>query len=82
MYTVQFLDHATKYACVYPMKTRDEFIEKLRDLIDVKLKSHGVQIKHYHADGGAELQLLYIVHEKAFEQESCPSVLVGKLWIL
>ena len=55
MYVVQFLDHATKYAWVYPMKTRDEFVEKLRDLIDVKLKSHGVKIKHYHADGGAEL---------------------------
>jgi hypothetical protein len=55
LYAVQFLDHATKYAWVYPMKTRDEFIEKLRDLIDVKLKSHGVKIKHYHADGGAEL---------------------------
>ena len=25
-----------------------------------------------------ELQLLYIVHEKAFVQELCPSVLVGK----
>ena len=52
---MQFLDHATKYAWVYPLKTRDEFIEKLRDLVDVKLKSHGVQIKHYHADSGAEL---------------------------
>ena len=45
----------SKYAWIYPLKTRDEFIEKLRDLIDVKLKSHGVKIKHYHADGGAEL---------------------------
>ncbi len=44
LYTVQFLDHATKYVWVYPIKTRDEFIEKLRDLIDVQLKSHGVQI--------------------------------------
>ncbi len=40
---------------LYLMKTRDEFVEKLRDLVDVKLKSHGVKIKHYHADGGAEL---------------------------
>ena len=55
LYVVQFLDHATKYAWVYPMKTRDEFIEKLRDLIDVKLKSFGAKIKHYHADGGTEL---------------------------
>ena len=37
LYVVQFLDHSTKYAWVYPMRTRDEFIEKLRDLIDVKL---------------------------------------------
>ena len=55
LYVVQFLDHATKYAWVYPMKTIDEFIEKLRDLIDVKLKVLGAKIGHYHADGGAEL---------------------------
>ena len=55
LYVVQFLDHATKFAWVYPMKTRDEFIEKLRDLIDVKLKVLGTKIGYYHADGGAEL---------------------------
>ncbi len=37
------------------MTDRDEFIEKLRDFVDGKLKSHGVKIRHYHADGGAEL---------------------------
>ena len=52
---IQFLDHATKYCWVYPMKTRDESIEKLRDLVDVQLKRFQVKIKHYHADGAAEL---------------------------
>ena len=37
------------------MKTRDESIEKLRDLVDVQLKRFQVKIKHYHADGAAEL---------------------------
>ena len=37
------------------MTDRDEFIEKLRDFVDGKLKSHGEKIRHYHADGGAEL---------------------------
>ena len=37
------------------MNTRDEFVEKLRDLVDVKLKQFGKKIRHYHADGGAEL---------------------------
>lgn len=55
LYVVQFLDHGTKFSWVYPMRTRDEFIEKLRDLIDVKLKVFGAKIQHYHADGGAEL---------------------------
>ena len=54
-YVVCFLDHGTKYAWVYPMKTRDEFIEKLRHLVDVELKSHRTTIRHYHADGGAKL---------------------------
>ena len=55
LYVIQFLDHATKYCWVYPMKTRDESIEKLRDLVDVQLKRFQVKIKHYHADGAAEL---------------------------
>ena len=37
------------------MTTRDESIEKLRDLVDVQLKRFQVKIKHYHADGAAEL---------------------------
>ncbi len=37
-YVVQFLDHATKHSWVYPMTDRDEFIEKLRDFVDVKLR--------------------------------------------
>jgi hypothetical protein len=54
-YVVQFLDHATKHSWVYPMTDRDEFIEKLRNFVDVKLRRHGAKIRHYHADGGAEL---------------------------
>ena len=54
-YVVQFLDHATKHSWVYPMTTRDEFIEKFRDFVDVKLKRHGAKLGHYHADGGGEL---------------------------
>ena len=54
-YVVCFVDHATKYSWVYPMKTRDEYIEKLRHLIETELHSHRAKIKHYHADGGAEL---------------------------
>ncbi len=50
-----FVDHATKFSWVYGMKTRDEYIEKLRHLVDVELHSHGVKLKHYHADGDAEL---------------------------
>ncbi len=54
-YVVCFVDHATKYSWVYPKKTRDEYIEKLRHFIETKLRSHRSKIKHYHADGGAEL---------------------------
>ncbi len=39
---------------VYPMKTRDEYFEKLRYFVDVELRQNNVKIKHYHADGGAE----------------------------
>ena len=55
MYVVQFLDHATKWSWVYPMRTRDESIEKLRDVVDVQLVKFGAKVKHYHADGAAEL---------------------------
>ena len=54
-YVACFTDHATKYSWVYPLRTRDEYLEKLRYFIDVELKRHGAKIKHYHADGGAEL---------------------------
>ena len=54
-YVVCFTDHATKFSWVYPMKLRDEYIEKLRHLVDVELHSHRAKLKHYHADGGAEL---------------------------
>ena len=54
-YVACFTDHATKYSWVYPLTTRDEYLDKLRYFIDVELKRHGVKIKHYHADGGAEL---------------------------
>jgi hypothetical protein len=37
------------------MRTRDESIEKLRDVVDVQLVKFGAKIKHYHADGAAEL---------------------------
>ncbi len=37
------------------MKTRGEYFEKLRYLVDVELRRHNVKIKHYHADGGVEL---------------------------
>ena len=50
-YGVCFVDHAIKYSWVYPMKTRDEYIEKLRHLIETELHSHRAKIKHYHADG-------------------------------
>ncbi len=45
----------TKHNWVYPMTNRDKFIEKLRDFVDIKLRRHGAKIRHYHADGGAEL---------------------------
>ncbi len=45
-YVVCFMDHATKFLCVYPMKFRDEYIENLRNLIDTELHSHGVKTKH------------------------------------
>jgi hypothetical protein len=37
------------------MKTRDEYFEKLCYFVEVELRRHNVKIKHYHADGGAEL---------------------------
>ena len=37
------------------MKTRDEYIEKLRNSVDVELVKHGAKMGHYHSDGGAEL---------------------------
>ncbi len=55
LYVVQFLDHATKFCWVYPMRMRDESIEKLRDVVDAQLVKFGAKIKHYHADGAAEL---------------------------
>ncbi len=54
-YVVCFVDHTTKFSWVYAMKTRDEYIEKLRHLVDGELHSHETKIKHYHADGGAKL---------------------------
>ncbi len=33
-YVVCFVDPAIKLSCVYAMKTRDKFIEKMRHLID------------------------------------------------
>ena len=36
-YVVCFVDHATKFSWVYGMKTCDEYIEKLRHLVDVEL---------------------------------------------
>ena len=54
-YVVCLLDHATKMSWVYPMKTRDEYFEKLCYFGEVELRRHNVMIKHYHADGGAEL---------------------------
>ena len=46
-YVVAFTDHA--------MIERSEFISTFKDFNDVKLKSYGVKIRHYHADGGKEL---------------------------
>jgi hypothetical protein len=66
-FMVCFVDHATKYSWVYPMKTRDAYIEKLRHLIETKLHNHRAKIKHYHADGGAELiskQVLALMKRK------------------
>ena len=54
-YVAAFVDHATKYCWVYAMKQRDEFSGVISDFIHVKLKELGVSIRHYHADGGAEL---------------------------
>ncbi len=50
-----FVDHETKLLWLYPMKTRNEYIEKRRHLIRTELHSHKAKIKHYQADGGAEL---------------------------
>ncbi len=49
------------------MKTRDEYFDNLHYLVDVKLRRHNVKIKHYHADGGAELiskQVLSLLKRK------------------
>ena len=54
-YVACFVDHATKYSWVYGMKTRLEYFDKLRHLIEVELAMLGVKLKHYHGDGGAEL---------------------------
>ena len=45
IYVVQCLDHATIFCWVYPMRTRDESIEKLRDVVDVQLVKFGAKIK-------------------------------------
>ena len=45
-YVACFVDHATKYSWVYPMRTRDKYIEKLRHLIETELHSHRAKIKH------------------------------------
>ncbi len=37
------------------MKTRDESIKKLRDVMDVQLVKFEAKLKHYHADAAAEL---------------------------
>ena len=41
LYVVQFLNHEIKFCWVYLMKTRDELIEKLRDVVDVQLVKFG-----------------------------------------
>jgi hypothetical protein len=47
-YVVYFVD---QFSWVYPMKTCDKYIDKLRHLIDTELHSHGAKIKQYYADG-------------------------------
>ena len=37
------------------MKQRNEFPKHFEDLVNVKLRARRASIKHYHADGGAEL---------------------------
>ena len=57
------------------MKTRCESIEKLRDLVDVQLKRFQVTIKHYHADGAAELigkQVVQILKRKEQRTRGTP----------
>ena len=54
-YVATFIDHATKMLWSYPMKTREEYPQHLCNLIDVKLRALRTQLRHYHADGGAEL---------------------------
>ncbi len=49
------------------MKTRNEYIEKLRHLNETELHSHRANIKHYHVDGGAKLinkQVLTLMKRK------------------
>ena len=74
-YVVCFLDHATKMSWVYPMKTRDQYFKKLRDFVDVVLRRHNVRIKHYHADGGAELiskQVLTLLRREGSRYSGIP----------
>ena len=54
-YVACFLDHGTKMSWVYGLKTKNEYYEKFIYFVDVELKRHSATIKHYHADGGAEL---------------------------
>ncbi len=47
-YVVQFLDYATKHSWVYSMTDCDEFIKKVRNFVDIKLRRYDAKIRHYH----------------------------------
>jgi hypothetical protein len=55
VYTLVYTDHASKYTWLYGLKTKDQALDCLKHLINVKLPKAGIRMKHYHSDGAGEL---------------------------
>ena len=50
-------DHVSKLSFIYPLKTRDSdsVLSHLKTLVLDIFPSYGMQLRHFHSDGGAEL---------------------------
>jgi hypothetical protein len=55
LYVLVYIDHASKYTWLYGLKNKNQALDCLKHLIEVKLVQINIKMKHYHADGTGEL---------------------------